>query len=193
MNTSDIEGERTFRVLGIAGSLRAGSYNRSLLNAAIELAPAEMEISVFEGLADIPHYNADVDAAGDPEAVTRLKEAITAADGLLIVTPEYNYGIPGVLKNAIDWASRPVATSVLRDKPAAIMGATGGMGATIRAQTQLREVFVATQTHVLLQPQVLVTRASEKFDENGRLTDEPTRAVVAKTLKAFAAWIERLG
>ncbi len=101
----------TVCVLGIAGSLRTGSYNNSLLQAAIELAPEGMEISTFHGLAEIPHYNADVDAAENPEPVARLKEAIRGADGVLIVSPEYNYGIPGVLKNAIDWASGRVASS----------------------------------------------------------------------------------
>jgi chromate reductase len=177
-------------VLGIAGSLRAGSYNRALLRAAQELAPSGMEITAFD-LAPIPLYNGDVEAQGDPEPVAALKSAIRQADALLIVTPEYNFGVPGVLKNAIDWASRPPRASVLQGKPAAIMGATQGMGGTGRAQMQLRQAFVFTQTYALLSPEVLIARAQEKFDAAGRLTDEPTRKFVAKLLEALVPWARR--
>ena len=178
-------------VLGIAGSLRAGSFNRSLLRAAQELAPAGMEITAFD-LAQIPLYNGEVEAQGDPEPVAALKAAIRQADALLIVTPEYNFGVPGVLKNAIDWASRPPRGSVLQGKPAAIMGATPGMGGTGRAQMQLRQSFVFTQTYALLSPEVLVARAQEKFDASGRLTDEKTRQIVGQLLQALAEWTRRL-
>jgi chromate reductase len=178
-------------VLGIAGSLRAASLNRALLRAAEELAPESMEIRTFD-IAPIPLYNADVEAKGDPEPVAALKTAIREADALLIVTPEYNYGVPGVLKNAIDWASRPPAQTPLRGKPAAIMGATLGQGGTIRAQLQLRQAFVFTQTLALLQPEVLVTQAHEKFDKEGRLTDERTRGFVRKQLEALRDWTLRL-
>ena len=178
-------------VLGIAGSLRAGSFNRSLLRAAQELAPAGMQITAFD-LAPIPLYNADVEAKGDPEPVAALKSAISRADALLIVTPEYNFGMPGVLKIAIDWASRPPRSSVLMGKPAAIMGATPGMGGTGRAQLQLRQAFLFTQTLAVLAPEVLVARAGEKFDASGRLTDEPTRKFVAQLLQALAGWTARL-
>lgn len=178
------------KVLGIAGSLRAGSFNRSLLRAAQELAPAGMEITAFD-LAPIPLYNGDVEAQGDPEPVAALKAAIRQADGLLFVTPEYNFGVPGVLKNAVDWASRPPRGSALNGKPAAIMGATPGMGGTGRAQMQLRQAFVFTQTHAMLSPEVLVARAQEKFDASGRLTDEATRKFVGQLLQAFAQWIPR--
>ena len=178
------------RVLALAGSLRAGSYNRALLRAALELAPAELEITVFERLGDIPPYNADVEAQGDPEPVGALKQAIAAASGLLVATPEYNYGVPGVLKNAIDWASRPPRNSVLNAKPAAIMGATPGMLGTARAQAALRQSFVFTDTRVMQQPEVFVARAREKFSEDGRLTDEATRKVLAGMLQSFAAWIK---
>jgi chromate reductase, NAD(P)H dehydrogenase (quinone) len=178
------------KVLGIAGSLRAGSYNRALLRAAQELATAGMEITTFD-LAPIPLYNGDVEAKGDPEPVAALKAAIREADALLIVTPEYNFGVPGVLKNAIDWASRPPRGSVLQGKPAAIMGATPGMGGTARAQMALRQSFVFTQTYALLTPEVLVTRAAEKFDASGRLTDEPTRKFVGQLLVALAQWAPR--
>jgi chromate reductase len=181
----------TLRVLGIAGSLRAGSFNRALLRAAQELTPDGMEIRIFD-IAPIPLYNADVEAKGDPEPVTALKTAIREADALLFVTPEYNFGLPGVLKNAIDWASRPPAQTPLRGKPAAIMGATPGQGGTIRAQMQLRQAFVFTQTIALLQPEVLVTRAHEKFDKDGRLIDELTRGFVKKQLEALRDWTLRL-
>jgi chromate reductase len=181
----------TLRVLGIAGSLRAGSFNRALLRAAQELVPEGMEIQTFD-IAPIPLYNADVEAKGDPEPVAALKTAIREADALLFVTPEYNFGLPGVLKNAIDWASRPPAQTPLRGKPAAMMGATTGQGGTIRAQMQLRQAFVFTQTIALLQPEVLVTKAHEKFDKDGRLTDELTRGFVKKQLEALRDWTLRL-
>ena len=180
------------RVLGIPGSLRAGSFNRSLLRAAQEAAPAGMEIEAFD-LASIPLYNGDVEARGDPEPVAAFKEKIRAADALLFVTPEYNYGVPGVLKNAVDWASRPPGRSVLNGKPAGIMGASQGAGGTARAQLQLRQAFVFTQTIAMLQPEVLVAKAQEKFDAEGRLTDETTRGFVHKFLEAFADWVKRVG
>lgn len=178
------------KVLGIAGSLRAGSFNRSLLRAAQELAPAGTEITTFD-LAPIPLYNGDVEAQGDPGPVAALKAAIRQADALLFVTPEYNFGVPGVLKNAIDWASRPPRDSALKGKPAAIMGATPGMGGTGRAQMQLRQAFAFTQTHPLVSPEVLVARADQKFDASGRLTDEPTRKFVVQLLEALADWAPR--
>jgi chromate reductase, NAD(P)H dehydrogenase (quinone) len=188
---ADEAARQSLSVLGIAGSLRAGSFNRSLLRAAQELAPAGMTITAFD-LAPIPLYNADVEAKGDPEPVAALKTAIRQADALLIVTPEYNNGVPGVLKNAIDWASRPPRGSALQGKPAAIMGATPGMGGTGRAQMQLRQAFVFTQTYAVLSPEVLVARAGEKFDASGRLTDEKTRAIVGQLLQALADWTARL-
>lgn len=175
-------------VCGVAGSLRKGSFNRSLLRAASELAPEGMSIRIHD-IADIPPYNADVEAAGDPRPVVAFKDAIRGADALLIVTPEYNYGLPGVLKNAIDWASRPPTQSVLRHKPAAIMGASPGGGGTARAQLQLRQSFVFTQTPVVLASEVLVARAHEKFDPEGRLHDEKTRELVKGLLVALADWL----
>ena len=179
------------RVLGVAGSLRAGSFNRSLLRAAVELAPAGMAISAFEGLREIPPYDADVEAAGEPVPVAAWKDSIRAADALLFVTPEYNYGVPGVLKNAYDWASRPPGKSPLNRKPAGIMGVSGGNSGTARAQLALRQSFVFTETYGMLRPEVLVPRGAEKFDAEGRLTDERTREAVRKFLQAFALWIER--
>lgn len=184
--------ERTLVVCGIAGSLRRGSYNRALLWAARELAPEDMEIRIFDGMAEIPLFNQDVEAEGDPEPVQALKRAIAEADALLIATPEYNHGVPGVLKNAIDWASRPAHSSVLSGKPAALFGASPGITGTARAQSQLRQAFVFTNTPVLPQPEILVYRAREKFDAEGRLTDEKTREFVGKLLRELADWTRRL-
>jgi chromate reductase len=181
----------SMNVLGFAGSLRRASFNRMLLRSAVDLAPAGMTIDVFE-LDMIPQYNGDVEAQGDPEPVAEWKEAIQRADAILVVTPEYNFGMPGVLKNAIDWASRPPGKSVLNGKPAAIMGASPGGFGTSRAQLQLRQAFLFTQTHAVLYPEVLVAKAHEKFDAEGRLTDEPTRRFVRQLLEALAAWSERL-
>lgn len=179
-------------ICGIAGSLRGGSYNRALLRAATQLAPQGMEIRIFERLAAVPAYNEDVEAQGDPEPVAALKQAIHEADALLIATPEYNYSVPGVLKNAIDWASRPPRTSVLKGKPAGIIGASPGMAGTARAQLALRQSFVFTQTLVLPGPEVLVSRAGEKIDAGGQLTDEPTRDFLARYLTSLAEWIQRV-
>jgi chromate reductase len=150
-----------------------------------------MEIVTFD-LAPIPMYDGDLEAQGTPEPVEALKRAIREADGLLIATPEYNYGVPALLKNAIDWASRPPKDSPLRERPAALMGASPGMGGTIRAQLQLRQSFVFTQTLAMPQPEVAVAKAHEKFDAGGNLTDEATRAFLRTMLEAFAVWIGRL-
>jgi len=178
-------------VLGFAGSLRKGSFNRMLLRSAVELAPPGMTIDTVE-LDQIPLYNGDVEAQGDPEPVAEWKDLIGRSDAILVVTPEYNYGVPGVLKNAIDWASRPPGKSVLNGKPAAIMGATPGAFGTVRAQLQLRQAFVFTQTLAVIQPEVLVAKAHEKFDAEGRLTDETTRKFVRQLLEALQAWTGRL-
>ena len=180
-----------FSVLGFAGSLRAGSYNRGLLRAAVELAPAGMEIRIFERLGEMPLYDADVEDRGVPEPVAAFKAAIRAADGLLIATPEYNYSLPGLLKNAIDWASRPASDPAFGGKPVAIMGATPGVGGTIRGQMALRQALDAA-AHILPNPEVLIAKAGERFDPAGRLTDEATRKHVARLLEAFEKWILRL-
>ena len=179
--------EESLRIIGISGSLRHGSYNSALLAAAVSLAPEGITI-VPTSLAGIPLFNADVEAKGDPESVVRLKQSIASADGLLLVTPEYNYSVPGVLKNALDWLSRPARASVLRQKPIAIMGAGGRFG-TVRAQMHLREVLLHSDARVLGQPQLFVSRASEKFDPEGKLVDEPTRLQLVKFLRAFESWI----
>ncbi|WP_374569707.1 NADPH-dependent FMN reductase [Phenylobacterium sp.] len=177
-------------VLAFAGSLRAGSYNRALVRAAQALAPAGMTITIFD-LAEVPLYNGDVEAAGDPPGVARFKDAIRAADGVLIATPEYNHGVPGVTKNAIDWASRPPRQAVLDGKPVAIMGASPGITGTARGQSQLRQAFEFTNSYAMPQPELLVFRAHEKFDAEGRLTDEATAKFLTAFLEAFAVWIPR--
>ena len=178
------------KVLGISGSLRAGSSNTALLRAAQELAPDGLEIGLFD-LNEVPLYNGDVEADGDPEGVVRLKAAIRDADGLLIATPEYNHGPSGVLKNAIDWASRDRGDGSLAGKPVTIIGA-GGFSGTARAQQQLQSVLSETGALVMVKPGVLVPMAWQKFDEEGRLADQQTRTVVQGHLEAFADWIARL-
>ena len=181
---------RVFTVVGFAGSLRRGSYNRALLRAATELAPSALHIVIHE-LDGIPLYNGDVEAAGAPTSVVELRDAIRTAEGLLIATPEYNHGVPGVLKNTIDWLSRPPRDSVLNGKVAAVMGASPGMTGTARGQSQLRQAFVFTNTYALLQPEVLVGRAHEKFDADGRLVHQPTRDFLATFLERFADLLAR--
>ena len=178
------------RVVGIAGSLRRASYNRALLCAAQQLAPPSLRIQIEE-LDGVPMFNADLDGATPPEGVTRLRQAVQAADGLLLVTPEYNHGVSGVMKNAIDWLSQPLRLSVLDGKPTALMGASTGLAGTARGQTQLRQAFILTNTPAMLRPEVLVGRAQEKFDGTGRLTDEATRQFVASFLEQFAVWIRQ--
>ncbi len=177
-------------IAGIAGSLRTGSYNRALLRAAAELAPAGMRIEIFD-LVDVPLYNGDVEAAGDPPGVAAMKSAIAGADGVLFATPEYNHGVPGVMKNAIDWASRPPRTAALGGKPVGLIGASPGMTGTARGQSQLRQAFEFTDSYCMPQPELLVYRAHEKFSEDGALTDDATRAYLGKYLAAFALWVER--
>jgi chromate reductase, NAD(P)H dehydrogenase (quinone) len=174
------------RILGIAGSLRESSYNRALLRAARELLPEGVEL-VEHDLRDLPFYDGDVEAAGDPDSVVAFKEAIREADALLIATPEYNRGVPGVLKNAIDWASRPPLGSPLTGKPVAIMGASTGRGGTARAQEQLRSALEFSRANVLEQPEVLVPEAFMRFDEQGELVDGGVRAELAELLDTLVA------
>lgn len=169
------------KILGIAGSLREGSNNRSLLRAARELLPLDVEFAEFD-IRSLPFYDGDVEAAGDPEPVVELKEAIRKANALLIATPEYNRGVPGVLKNAVDWASRPPLGSPLAGKPVALMGASTGRGGTALAQEQLRRALEFPRATVLDEPQVLVPEAYLRFDEHGGLADEGVRAELAELL-----------
>lgn len=183
--------QSSLRILAFAGSLRGGSYNHALLRAATELAPAGMVLEIFD-LAPIPLYNGDIESQGDPPPVMAFKRAIGQADAVLIATPEYNHGVPGVLKNAIDWASRPPSGSPLNGKPAGIIGASPGITGTARGQSQLRQAFEFTNCYAMQQPELLVFRAHEKFDAAGRLTDEPTRGFLRQYLEAYALWVSRL-
>ena len=175
------------RIVGFAGSLRAASLNRALLLAARDLSPREMSLHIEE-LGEVPLFNADLSGASTPKSVVRLRNAVQAADGLLLATPEYNHGVPGVLKNAIDWLSQPLHASPLEGKPTAIIGASTGFSGSARGQMQLRQSLVLTNTPVMLQPEVLVGRAHEKFDVAGRLTDEGTRQFIANFLIRFVSW-----
>jgi chromate reductase len=183
--------ERPLHVLGLSGSLREQSYNRGLLRAAQEVAPPGMEIEVFD-LHGIPVYDGDVERLGDPEPVKALKLAIDRADAVLIATPEYNYGIPGGLKNAIDWASRPPRYSVLDGKPVAVMGASTGIGGTANAQAQLRQALAFPGAQTMPEPEVLVSKARDKFDAEGNLVDEQTRESVRELLDALVEWSARV-
>ncbi len=178
------------RVLGVAGSLRLGSLNRALLRATAKIAPSGLTIDTFD-LADVPLYNGDVEAAGDPTGVAAFKDAIRAADAVLFVTPEYNHGVPGVMKNAVDWASRPARDAALNGKPIGIIGASPGQTGTARGQSQLRQAFEFTNSYCMPQPEILVFRASEKFDANGDLTDAKTIEFLGKYLEALRAWALR--
>ena len=189
--TTEATKRRPIHVLGFAGSLRRASFNRSALRASGEMLPEGMTLEIFD-LAEIPLYNGDVEAQGFPEGVVRFKERVAAADALLISTPEYNYSIPGVLKNAIDWMSRPADTMPCSGKPIAIMGAAMGMLGTARAQFALRQVCVFTNMLPLNRPEVLIPRAHEKFDADGRLTDEDSRRHIRKLLEALEAWTRQI-
>lgn len=177
-------------ILGIAGSLRKASYNRGALRAAQQLAPADVKIEIFE-LDGIPVFNQDDDTK-PPEKVVQFKARIRAADAILICTPEYNYSIPGMLKNAIDWASRPYGDSAWDGKPVAIMGASPGMFGTARAQYHLRQCFVFLNMCPLCRPEVMIAKADERFDEQGNLTDEDTQQRIRKLIEALVAWTRQL-
>lgn len=179
--------QASFHILGIPGSLRSGSYNRGLLRAAARLSPPGTVLEIYD-LDEIPQFNADVLAMGDPPPVRDFKERIRAADALLIATPENNYSIPGILKNALDWASRPNKASVLKGKPIGIIGASTGEGGTVRAQMALRQVFVLTNSLAMIQPELRVPFAAQKFDEDGDLVDEQTRARLAAFILALVEW-----
>jgi chromate reductase, NAD(P)H dehydrogenase (quinone) len=174
-------------LLGICGSLRRGSLNRALLAAVGETLPEGATLRQWDSL-DLPIFSSDLD---DPPAVTELKHAIAEADGVVFAVPEYNYSIPGGLKNAIDWISRPPPTSPLRGKPCAIIGAASGMSGTIRAQAHMRQILLFSDSQVLSQPEILIPRAQERFDAEGRLLDASTRELLAKFGAALVSFIER--
>ena len=180
----------SLKICAISGSLRAGSFNTAALRAAAELAPDDVDV-VAQSLADIPLYNEDVRAAGFPPAVICLQEAIASADAVLIATPEYNYSVPGVLKNAIDWVSR-TDPQPFADKPVAIMGASPSALGTGRAQYDLRKMFVYLDAHLLNKPEIMISGAPSRFDADGKLSDEATRKLLVNLVTALRDWTYRL-
>jgi chromate reductase len=179
------------RILGIAGSLRRQSYNRAALRAATELVPQGARIEIFE-LDGIPGFNQD-EEQNPPAKVVELKRRIREADAILFVTPEYNYSVPGVLKNAIDWASRPYGDSAWSGKAAAIMGASIGMIGTARAQYHLRQMMVFLNMFPINQPEVMIGNAAERFDASGNLTDDATKDFIRHLLQNLVEWARRIG
>ena len=177
-------------IVTLSGSLRANSYNAALARALPELAPAGMTLSEAADIGGLPHYNADVQAAGVPAAVEQLGEALRAADGLVIVTPEYNYSIPGVLKNAVDWLSR-LSAQPFKDKPVLLQSASMGALGGARAQYHLRQVLVFVEARVFNRPEVMIAAAQDRFDASGKLVDGVTRDLVAKQLAAFADFVRQ--
>src|SRR5256886_17337536 len=181
----------SIRVIGIAGSLRKASFNRAALRAATELAPDGMTSEIAE-IGTLPLFNQD-DEAQMPAAVRELKAKIRAADAVLFSTPEYNYSIPGVLKNAIDWASRPYGDSAWNGKPAAILGASPGAMGTARAQYHLRQMLVFLNMFPINQPEVMIAHAEERFDQQGNLTDAITKELFLALLQNLVEWTRRIG
>jgi len=186
---------RQLRVLAIPGSLRSGSYNRRLLEAPVTASPPDMKIEVVYGVAAIPPFDEDLEQETKvgPSAVRQLRARVGAADGLLISTPEYNQSMSGVLKNVIDWLSRPGPEEVLIGKPVGIMGASGGRWGTRLAQANLRQVLTATESLVMPQPAIFIAEASRIFDQRGTLTDDITRRMLEKFLSAFDRWLKLTG
>jgi chromate reductase len=176
------------KILGICGSLREKSINKGLLKAAIEVAPEGIKVDTFD-IGTLPLFNQDFENT-PPKEVSDFKKKIEEADAILFVTPEYNYSISGVLKNAIDWASRPYGNNSWNEKPAAIMGASGPRG-TVRAQLHLRQMFVTMNVFAFNKPEMLVD-STGKFDENGNLTDEETKKRIGELLEALASWTKKL-
>ena len=179
-----------FSILGIPGSLRKASFNRHALVAARALVPAGATLEIFE-LEGIPPFNQDEERQ-PPARVTELKAKVRAADAILFATPEYNYSIPGVLKNAIDWASRPYGDNAWQGKPVAVMGASIGILGTARAQYHLRQCFVFLNMYPVNQPEVMIGGAAQRFNERGELTDETSKELIRKLLAELMAWAERL-
>lgn len=183
-------------ILGFGGSLRKGSFNRALLEAgvllksAVNLCPAEATLEIFDKIGDFPLYNQDIETTM-PAIVKEFKEKLLFADAILIVTPEYDYSIPGYLKNALDWASRPYGDNSFDDKPGAIMSASAGMLGGVRAQYALRQTCVFLNLHLLNKPEVMVPSVQEKI-KDGKLVDEHTKEKIQDLLVALCEWTQRI-
>ena len=173
------------KILAVSGSLRSGSYNTRLLEAARELLPAGVHLELYDGLKAVPPYDEEDDVQPAPPAVARFRDAIAGADALLFATPEYNSSVPGQLKNALDWASRPLATNVLRNKPVAVVGASAGAFGAVWAQAELRKTLAATGARVI-DAEVAVGHAPQRFDDQGRLTDENLREELGEVVETLA-------
>lgn len=182
--------EQKIKVLAFAGSLRKGSFNKALVRVALEVAPENVAIEVFD-LEGIPPFNQDFEA-NPPQRVKEFKDKIRNADSLLIATPEYNYSVSGVLKNAIDWASRPSADTPLEGKPVAIMSASIGRFGGARAQYHLRQSFIFLNMHPVNRPEVMLSSAQDNVDANGKVTNEQTRQLIRQLLEALSEWTVRL-
>ena len=178
------------RILGIAGSLRQDSFNKAALRAAQKLVPQGTTLEIFD-IDGIPLFNQD-DEKSPPAKVVELKRRIREADAILFCTPEYNYSVPGVLKNAIDWASRPYGDSAWAKKPVAVMGASVGALGTARAQYHLRQMFVFLDMYAVNQPEVMIAGASQRFDAQGNLTDETSRKLIQQLLQNLVGWCQRV-
>jgi len=182
--------DKPIKVLAFAGSLRKGSYNKALIRTALEVAPENVAIEIF-GLEGIPPFNQDF-VTNPPQRVVDFKEKIRNSDALLIATPEYNYSISGVLKNAIDYASRPKEDTPLEGKPVAIMSASTGRFGGARAQYHLRQIFVFLNMQPVNRPEVMLSDASHNVDADGKVTNEQTRQLIRQLLEALAAWTIKL-
>jgi chromate reductase len=182
--------EKKIRILGLVGSIRKDSFNKALMRAAVELVPDNSEIEVFD-ISTIPPFNQDFESNPAP-VVKDLKLKIKTADALLIATPEYNYSIPGVLKNAIDVASRPKADKVFDGKPVALMSASVGRLGGARAQYHLRQSFVFLNMFPVNYPEVMLPQAQQYIDKNGKLTNEETRAFIRQLLEELVKWTKKL-
>jgi chromate reductase, NAD(P)H dehydrogenase (quinone) len=178
-------------ILGISGSLRKASFNSMALRAAQKLAPEGMSIAIAD-ISQIPLYNDDIlQSGGYPDPVQQFRDQVKQADGVLFVSPEYNYSIPGVLKNAFDWASRP-PDQPFNEKPVALFGASPGLLGTARMQYDLRKALVFTNSFVMPRPEIMIARAAEKFDAEGNLIDDKTAQVITDFLKSFSGWVKRV-
>jgi chromate reductase, NAD(P)H dehydrogenase (quinone) len=182
--------DRKIKIFSFAGSLRKGSYNKALLNAAVELAPENTEIEVFD-LEGIPLYNQDLEKQPS-HIVIEFKEKIKAADALLIVTPEYNYSMTGVIKNALDVASRPPADRIFDGKPVAIMSASPGRFGGARAQYQLRQTLIFLNAHPVNRPEIMLSQADKSIDENGKINNEDTRRLIKQLLDELVSWTKKI-